>query len=106
MRVTKEIALAQLRDELAAADVDVDYGLGSTGALETDDLDVFTYDESGAPVDLPPEAEAVIAAHVPEPPPPTKEQILQELLDSIDPDDLTSDAIAIMLLVQKEQLRP
>jgi hypothetical protein len=39
-------------------------------------------------------------------PPPTKEEILQDLLDSVDPDQLDNDALQIMLLVQKEQLRP
>lgn len=39
-------------------------------------------------------------------PPPTKAEILQELLDSIDPSDVDTDALQIMLLVQKEQLRP
>lgn len=38
-------------------------------------------------------------------PPPNKSEILQDLLDSIDTDDLTTDAMQIMLLVQKEQLR-
>lgn len=70
MRVKKALDLNRLEDELAAAGVEI-RALGSAGRIEDDDLDVFTYDENGAIVDLPAEAAAVIAAHVaPEPPAP------------------------------------
>lgn len=62
MHVTKAIDLPMLATELAAAAVVVN-GLGTTGALESDDYDVHTYDAEGASIDLPPEAAPVVDAH-------------------------------------------
>ena len=61
--------LQQLRTELAAASL----ATADLGTSPTDDgeLEVFTYSEGGEIVPLPPEAAAIVAAHVP-PPGPTK----------------------------------
>ncbi len=56
------VDLIQLKAELAAAGVPVN-------ALGTDGDTIHTYDETGAIVDLPPAAAAVIAAHQPPAPP-------------------------------------
>ena len=56
----KRVDLPQLKDELITAGIDVP-ALGTAG----DDL--HTYDEDGAPTDLPPAAAAVLAAHTPPP---------------------------------------
>lgn len=69
MRVMKDIDLSQLEQELKAAGVSI-RGLGTTGNDPATDLQVLTYDEGGALVELPSEAAAVIAAHTPTPPPP------------------------------------
>ena len=55
--MTKPVNLDQLQTELAAAGFDVP-ALGTAGDT------VHTYDETGAVVELPPEAAAVLAAHV------------------------------------------
>lgn len=57
----------QLQAELATADIQVP-GLGSYP--DGDGIELHTYDETGASIDLPPEAAAVVSAHVPPPPPP------------------------------------
>jgi hypothetical protein len=90
--------LAPLAEELAAAGVAFN-GLGTRA------MRVFTYDGEGRPSELPGAALAVIQSFVPPDPAPSKAEVLGELLDSIDPDDVTTDALQIMLLVQKEQLR-
>lgn len=58
----KAVNLPQLAAELAAAGIAVP-ALGTAG----DDL--HAYDEDGVAIDLPTEAAAMVAAHVPEPPP-------------------------------------
>jgi hypothetical protein len=60
----KAVALRQLRDELQASGINLP-ALGISG----DNL--LTYNASGALVDLPAGAQAVLDAHVPAPPPPT-----------------------------------
>jgi hypothetical protein len=63
MHVEKPIDLALLATELAAAAVVVP-GVGTTGALDTNDYDVNTWDDDGVAIDLPPEAAPVVEAHV------------------------------------------
>jgi hypothetical protein len=69
LKLTKDVSLVQLQAELIAAGVDVK-GLGTTGSLKDGTEEVHTFDDAGAPVDLPQAASAVIAAHTPPQPPP------------------------------------
>ncbi len=54
----KVVDLAQLQAEMIAANIAIT-GLGSDG------INLYTYDESGHPADLPAGAAAVLAAHTP-----------------------------------------
>jgi hypothetical protein len=65
VQISKPVNLLLLEKELAAASVSVGR-LGTSGELtETPGVqDLFTYDENGMPVDLPPEAGPVVDAHV------------------------------------------
>lgn len=65
MHVAKRIDLLLLERELAAAAVAVN-GVGHIGS-DTDG-EVFTQDAAGAQIDLPPEAQPVVDAHVAPPP--------------------------------------
>lgn len=65
--LNETVDLSQLEVELIAANVEIN-GLGTTGDPPDE---IFTYDEDGAAIDLPPGAAAVLAAHVPQPPPPS-----------------------------------
>lgn len=70
MRLTKAVVLDQLESELMAAGVAI-HGLGTSGLLQDDNAEIYTYDAGGAVADLPAEAGPVIAAHVvPVPPTP------------------------------------
>ena len=55
-----------LQQELAAAGVDVP-GVGYSPTPEQGGGEVYSYDAGGGPVDLPPEAQPVVDAHVPPP---------------------------------------
>jgi hypothetical protein len=55
-----------LRQELATAGIDVP-GVGYSPTPEQGGGEVYTYDASGSPIDLPPEAEPVVDAHDPTP---------------------------------------
>ena len=67
MRVTKPIDLVLLERELGAAGVPTD-GLGYVPTDDAGSGEVYTYDPSGEQVDLPPEAQPVVDAHVAPPP--------------------------------------
>lgn len=60
MKLNKEVRLELLEAEMVAAGVAI-RALGTAGD------EVFTYSETGAPKELPLEAQAVIASHVPDP---------------------------------------
>lgn len=62
MIIDKIVNLAQLQAEMGAAGVAAT-ALGQTGP------ELFTYDKSGVPCELPEGAAAVVAAHVPAVPP-------------------------------------
>lgn len=64
MLMTIRPDLLQLQQELASASIVVD-GLGCAG--EPPAVDVSTFDDTGAAIDLPPEARPVLDAHVPPP---------------------------------------
>jgi hypothetical protein len=68
MRVTQPIDLTLLGKELTAAGVAVPHGLGYAPTDDAGNGDVYTFEDSGAglaePVDLPPEAQPVVDAHV------------------------------------------
>lgn len=65
MNVTKPINLAQLQDELAAANVSVSNGLGTSGPSDTDaTVTLHTFDAEGVATSLPSEAQPVVDAHV------------------------------------------
>lgn len=68
MRVSKAMRLDQLQTELAAAGVVVP-ALGIIGEYVNtgDEIDLHTYDATGAYLDLPAAAAPVVAAHVPQP---------------------------------------
>jgi hypothetical protein len=53
------------------------------------------------PDEIDPGIAAVVAAHVPEPPPPSKNDLLNALLDSIDPED---PDVTVLWMVVKESL--
>lgn len=76
--------LIRLRAELAAAGIAVD-------RLGYDDGRVFTYDEHGLAVELPPEADPVIAAHDPTPDPGPDYGA-----DAADIDQQAADAVALL----------
>lgn len=63
MHVTKPIDLPLLQQELGTAGIAVS-GLGTAWAVPNVDGEVFTYDGDGAIVDLPPDAQPVVDAHV------------------------------------------
>lgn len=63
MKINKECDLAKLEQELAAAGI-------THNALGTSGDELFTYSEIGERMELPPEAQAVIDAHIPPPKPP------------------------------------
>lgn len=62
MQITKPVDLPLLQKELAAASVPVN-GLGLSGDPPAPQ-ELYTYDQEGLPVDLPPEAAPVVDAHV------------------------------------------
>lgn len=62
MHVEKPVDLALLGTELARAGV-ATQGLGYHPTDEAGGGEVYTYDATGRPVDLPPEAEPVLASH-------------------------------------------
>ena len=64
--VTKPIAPAQLQSELVTAGVAVPNGIGTAGRppYQTGEKTVYTFDDDGAPADLPADAAPVLAAHV------------------------------------------
>lgn len=62
MHVTKPLDLVLLQQELDTAAVMVP-GVSTTGRLDTDTYELWTHDAEGAQVELPPEAEPVVAAH-------------------------------------------
>ena len=70
MRVTKPIDLTLLSKELAGAGVAVPGGLALSGELPglPGEQELYTQDDEGAAVDLPPEAAPVVDAHVAPPP--------------------------------------
>jgi hypothetical protein len=75
----KTVDLIQLQAELASAGIDVP-ALGTTGD------EIHTYDEDGVPIDLPAEAEAVIAAHeadAPSPPLTLDERIARAVAQAL-----------------------
>lgn len=90
------IDLHQLTAELVAAGVSVT-ALGTVGD------DVFTYDENGEIVDLPSEAQAVLDAHVPIAPPPSRDEFLRSMLEDLDPEDPDTMIVWLVLL---EKLTP
>lgn len=92
----KTVDLEALEIELNAAGI-------PTRALGTLGDEIFTYDEQGMPVDLPPGAAAVIEAHELPEPPLTKNDLLLMMLDGLEPGDEASE---IILMVQQEMLRP
>ena len=65
MHVTKPVDLALLTEELAAAGISVPNGLSASGwPLETPyEQEIYTTDDQGQPVELPPGSEAVVEAH-------------------------------------------
>lgn len=99
MILNKPVDLLQLEAELAAAGVGVN-GIGTTGDPPHE---IHTYDAHGVAIDLPAEAAAVLAAHEPEPPAPSKNEILLSLLEGA---ETPAEATEVMLLVQQEMLRP
>jgi hypothetical protein len=66
MQLTKAVNLDQLEAEMRASSVPIN-ALGTSGALATDDYELFTFGTDGHAVDVPPEATPVVAAHVPAP---------------------------------------
>lgn len=85
----REINLRQLQDELAAVGIVVT-ALGRTG----DEL--HTYDEDGAPADLPPEAAAVVEAHEPQAPP-SDDDFYRDYLEMVQ--EVTAD-VGVLILVE------
>lgn len=92
----KVLDLGQLEKELTAAKIPF-------RALTTFEGQLFTYNEEGQPVELPREAERVVKDHIPLPPPPGKNEILLQLLTSMDSGPADPDLIKNIL---KEMLTP
>ena len=103
MLTNKRPDLFLLSSELQAAGVDVSRGLGCYGVGDDPDPDsqiyVHTYSATGEIIDLPPEAQAVLDAHVlPEPETPPTEILLSLLQDVTDVDE-TKPILEAMLLI-------
>jgi hypothetical protein len=62
VRADHRLDLPLLESELVTAGIAVTM-LGTTGALETDDYEVWTFDTAGDLLDLPPAAQPVVDAH-------------------------------------------
>lgn len=91
----KVVDIAALATELEAAGIPI-------LELGTADDEVFTYDEDGTILDLPPAAAAVIAAHV-LPEIVTKNDLLLLLLADVVPGEEDTE---VLTLVLQEMLRP
>jgi hypothetical protein len=90
MKIDKTVTPDKLARELEAAGIQV-RGLG------TDGDDLHTYDEDGAPVDLPAGAGAIVNAHVADPPPvPLGDQLATALLQATSFDEAKPILAAIL----------
>lgn len=88
--VTPE-SLPQLQAELAAA------GIVVRGLTLLPDGTLTAPDEDGVPQPLPPEADPIVAAHVPDPPPGSIWDLIAELYASIDTsgDEAMEELVAV-----------
>lgn len=88
--------LLRLQAELADAGIIVPalgMDVGKSGAT------LYTYSETGEIIDLPPEAQAVIDAHVPPEPETPPTEILLALLQDVTDVDETKPILEAMLLI-------
>jgi hypothetical protein len=57
---------------------------------------LFTHDDQGNPIDLPPGSDAIVATYTPLPPPPTRSALLARVRDAATVTDLRDAVVALL----------